>query len=249
MAEKPQVELNFASNGAPAFAAGQTLLMDADDTLWENNIYFERAIAAFISYLDHKEYTREQVRATLNEVERENVRLHGYGLVSFRRALVTCFERLTQGPIPPEKHERIESFAQSIADEEIDLLAGVAETLPILASRHKLILVTKGNQDEQLDKLARSGVAHHFAAVEVPREKDPGAYRSVCEKYQLAADTTWMIGNSPRSDINPALACGLHAVYIHHPHTWVLEHDELDAAPAGQRLLEISEFAHLLRYF
>ena len=33
--------------------------------------------------------------------------------------------------------------------------------------------------------------------------------------------TTWMIGNSPKSDINPALACGLHAVFIHHPHTWV----------------------------
>ncbi len=43
-------------------APGQTLLIDADDTLWENNIYFERAIAAFISYLDHKEYTREEVR-------------------------------------------------------------------------------------------------------------------------------------------------------------------------------------------
>ncbi len=56
------------------FAPGQTLLIDADDTLWENNIYFERAIAAFISYLDHKEYSREQVREKLNEVERENVR-------------------------------------------------------------------------------------------------------------------------------------------------------------------------------
>ncbi|HVT98286.1 MAG TPA: hypothetical protein VHE33_12330, partial [Acidobacteriaceae bacterium] len=99
---------------------GQTLLIDADDTLWENNIYFERAIAAFISYVDHKEYSAEQVREKLNEVERENVRLHGYGLVSFRRALVTCFERLSTGPITPEKHERIMSFAQSIADQEIE---------------------------------------------------------------------------------------------------------------------------------
>jgi len=123
------------------------LLIDADDTLWENNIYFERAIAAFISYLDHKEYTREQVREKLNEVERENVREHGYGLVSFRRALVTCFERLSPGPVPPDKHEQILSFAQSIAEQEIDLLDGVADALPQLAARHRLILVTKGNQD------------------------------------------------------------------------------------------------------
>ena len=141
------------------------------------------------------------------------------------------------------------SFAQSIADQEIDLLEGVAETLPILAARHWLILVTKGNQAEQLDKLARSGIAHHFTAVEVPREKDPGTYQAVCAKYELARHTTWMIGNSPRSDINPALACGLHAVYIHHPHTWVLEHDALDTAPANQHLLEIPTFASLLQFF
>src|ERR1700761_4294647 len=154
------------------YAPGQTLLIDADDTLWENNIYFERAIAAFISYLDHKEYSHEKVREKLNEVERENVRLHGYGLVSFRRALVTCFERLSTGPVTPEKHERIMSFAQSIADQEIELLEGVAETLPVLASRHRLILMTKGNPIEQVDKLDRSGLRVHFTAVEVPKEKD-----------------------------------------------------------------------------
>ena len=231
------------------FAPGQTLLIDADDTLWENNIYFERAIAAFISYLDHKEYSREQVREKLNEVERENVRLHGYGLVSFRRALVTCFERLSTGPVTPEKHERIMSFAQSIADQEIELLEGVAETLPVLASRHKLILMTKGNPVEQAGKLERSGLGAHFAAVEIPREKDPDAYREVCARHELTPHTTWMIGNSPKSDINPALACGLHAVYIHHPHTWVLEHELRDQVPAGQHLLEVERFGDLVQWF
>jgi putative hydrolase of the HAD superfamily len=240
---------DLSQSALPEFPPGQTLLIDADDTLWENNIYFERAIAAFISYLDHKEYTREQVREKLNEVERENVREHGYGLVSFRRALVTCFERLSAGPVTPEKHEQILSFAESIAEQEIDLLEGVAETLPQLAARHRLILVTKGNQEEQLDKLARSGLEHYFAAVEVPREKDPETYHAVCSKHTLERGTTWMIGNSPRSDINPALACGLNAVYIHHPNTWVLEHDALDSPPDGQRLLELARFGELLRFF
>ena len=233
----------------PQISPGQTLLIDADDTLWENNIYFERAIAAFISWVDHRHYSPEEVRERLNEVERENVRLHGYGLVSFRRALVTCFERLSTEPVTPEKHKRILSFAQSIADQEIELLEGVAETLPALASRHRLILMTKGNEAEQADKLARSGLAQHFTAIEIPREKDPAAYARVCEKYELAAHTTWMIGNSPRSDINPALACGLHAVYIHHPSTWVLEHEQIDPAPEGRHLLELPTFAALLQHF
>ena len=171
------------------FAPGQTLLIDADDTLWENNIYFERAIAAFISYLNHKEYTREEVRERLNEVERENVRLHGYGLTSFRRALVTCFESLTTGPITPARHERIMSFAQSIADQEIELLEGVAETLPVLASRHKLILMTKGNEVEQLDKLARSGVATFFRGCGSAEGKGSGCVsRGVREIRACAGD-------------------------------------------------------------
>jgi len=236
-------------NGSTRFAPGQTLLIDADDTLWENNIYFERAIAAFISYLNHHEYTHDEVRLVLNEVERENTRLHGYGVSSFRRALVTCFERLSAEPVTPERHERIVSFAQSITEQEIELLPGVQETLPVLAERHCLILMTKGNPEEQSHKLARSGLGDYFTAVEIPHEKNPEAYQSVCARHSLSCQTTWMIGNSPRSDINPALAAGLHAVYIHHPNTWVLEHDTIDSSPAGQRFIELDNFAKLNRHF
>src|ERR1700741_4284375 len=97
------------------FSRGQTLLLDADDTLWENNIYFERAIAAFISYLNHHTYTREEVREVLNQVERETVRERGYGLASFRHSLVHCFERLSAESVTQEKHERIVSFAHCIS--------------------------------------------------------------------------------------------------------------------------------------
>ncbi len=133
----------------PQFPPGQTLLIDADDTLWENNVYFERAIAAFISYLNHHAYSPAEVRKTLNEVERETILTHGYGLSSFTRSLVTCFERLSPDPVTEEKVQRILSFARSIEEQEIELLPGVAETLVELARRHRLILMTKGNQAEQ----------------------------------------------------------------------------------------------------
>ncbi len=234
---------------ASHFSPGQTLLIDADDTLWENNIYFERAIASFIAYLNHHEYSREEVREQLNLAERETIREHGYGLSSFRRSLVACFEKLSTAPVTEEKHQRILSFAQAIADQEMELLDGVLDALPTLASRHRLILMTKGNKLEQADKLARSGIADFFAAVEIPHEKDPAAYADVCTRHDLCAGETWMIGNSPRSDINPALAAGLHAVLVHHPHTWVLEHEPLNPAPAGQHLLEINGFRSLLEHF
>jgi putative hydrolase of the HAD superfamily len=233
----------------PDVPPGQTLLIDADDTLWENNIYFERAIASFISYLNHHEYTPAQVRQTLNAVERETILAHGYGLSSFIRSLVTCFERLSPHPVTEEKRERIRSFARSISDQEIELLPGVDETLAELAARHHLILMTKGDRAEQADKLARSGLAPHFAAVEIVAEKDPPSYREVIARHELTPHTSWMIGNSPKSDINPALAAGLHAVFLFHKDTWVLEHAEVDPAPPGQHLIELDSFAKLPTIF
>ena len=233
----------------PRFAPGQTLLIDADDTLWENNIYFERAIAAFISYLNHHDYTPAQVRSALNGVERETILAHGYGLTSFTRSLVTCFERLSPVPVTEEKAARILGFARTIEEQEIELLPGVADTLADLATRHRLILMTKGNQAEQADKLTRSGQAPHFSAVEIVAEKDPTAYREVIARHELAPHTSWMIGNSPKSDINPALGAGLHAVFLFHKDTWVLEHATVDAAPAGQHLIELDSFAKLRELF
>jgi putative hydrolase of the HAD superfamily len=227
----------------------QTLLIDADDTLWENNIYFERAIANFITFLDHREHTPERVRLILNDVERESIVKHGYGLHSFSGSLVDCFEKLSVEPVTPELHQRIRSFANQIADHPIEILPGVPETLQYLGELHHLIMMTKGNPAEQSGKVERSGLKEYFSAIEIVAEKDESTYRSAIAKYALPADSTWMIGNSPKSDINPALSAGLHAVFIPHDNTWVLEHEEVGVAPTSQRLLVIDHFRDLKQHF
>jgi len=227
----------------------QTLLIDADDTLWENNIYFERAIAQFISFLDHREHSPEMVRLVLNDVERESIVEHGYGLHSFAHSLVETFEKLSVDPVTPDLHERIRSFAHQIADHPIEVLPGVPETLQYLGERHHLIMMTKGNPAEQSGKVERSGLKEYFSAVEIVAEKDESTYRSAIAKYALAADATWMVGNSPKSDINPALAAGLHAVFVPHNKTWILEHEEVATAPPDQRLLVVEQFADLKAHF
>ncbi len=229
--------------------ASQNLLIDADDTLWENNVYFERAIAQFISYLNHREYTPQQVRTVLNEVERECIVTHGYGLHSFAHALMRTFERLAVDGITPEAHERIHSFAHQIAEHPVEILKGVPETLLYLAERHHLVLVTKGDFTEQSGKVERSGLKDYFTAVEIVAEKDPETYARMIGKYGLAPDVTWMIGNSPKSDINPALAAGLNAVFVPHDQTWVLEHEEVSQPPNGRTLLVVERFGDLQMHF
>jgi putative hydrolase of the HAD superfamily len=230
-------------------SAEQTLLIDADDTLWENNIYFERAIARFISFLNHHEFSAEQVREVLNDVERECIVKHGYGLQSFAHALVDTFERLSPVPVTPELHAQVRSIAQTIENHPIEFLQDVPETLEYLSGRHRLILLTKGEMFEQTGKIERSGVKKYFAATEVVPEKDARIYAQIAEKYDCTDASTWMVGNSPKSDINPALAAGLHAVFVPHGDTWILEHEELNPAPESQKLLIVGGFAELREHF
>lgn len=228
----------------------QTLLIDLDDTLCENNVYFERSIADFIAFLNHREMTIPEVRAVLNQVERESILSHGYGLHSFAHSLVTTFERLSVEPITEPLHQKIWSFAHRIAEQPMEIISGVPETLAYLHDRHHLIIVTKGNITEQSGKIERSGLREYFAAVEIVAEKNPPTYQGLVEKYGLAPESTWMVGNSPRSDINPAITAGLNAVFVPHDLTWVLEHEELvEAVPAGRQLLKVEKFVDLQSHF
>ncbi len=217
--------------------------------MWENNIYFERAIAQFISFLNHRERSPAEVREILNEVEREFILSHGYGLTSFAHALVKTFERLSVEPITPALHQTIHGIAQVIASQPVQLLSQVPETLTYLSDRHRLILVTKGDLAEQLGKVERSGLKGWFAAVEVVAEKDVEAYRKILRKYDLPAGHAWMVGNSPKSDINPALTAGMNAVFVPHGDTWILEHEELGQPAPPARLLILAKFGQLAEHF
>jgi len=227
----------------------QNLLIDADDTLWANNVYFERAIANFISFLNHQEYTSREVRAVLNEVERECIVTHGYGLHSFAHALTCTFERLAVDPITPAVHEIINGFAHEIAAHPMEIFDEVPQTLQYLAGKHHLIMMTKGNITEQSGKVERSGLKDYFCAIEIVAEKDAPAYRSVIEKYGLDREQTWMIGNSPLSDINPALRVGLNAVFIPNEMTWVIENGEVQTSGAPGQLLVLERFSQLREHF
>ena len=129
------------------------------------------------------------------------------------------------------------------------MLPGVAETLAELATRHRLILMTKGNHAEQADKLGRSGLASTFQPWRLSPKKIPPRIAKSFSAMSHARATSWMIGNSPKSDINPALAAGLNAVFLFHKDTWVLEHATLDSAPEGQQLIELDSFAKLCVIF
>jgi putative hydrolase of the HAD superfamily len=223
------------------------LLIDADDTLWENNIYFERAFDEFAGFLDHSSMAPREVREVLDQIEEANNKIHGYGSANFARNLRQCYQRLAEREVREEDLRTAMRFAERILECPMEVIEGVPETLEYLSLRHDLTLFTKGHTEEQKLKIGRSGLGVFFGHTAIVKEKDATAYRRLVEERGMDPERTWMIGNSPKSDINPALEAGLNAVFVPHAHTWILEKQEL--RPGKGQLLVVEQFADLRRHF
>jgi putative hydrolase of the HAD superfamily len=225
----------------------QTLIFDADDTLWENNVIFERVVDDFIDWLAHPTLERGAIRAILAEIEEANIVAHGYGSKVFLRSLADCFAHLTQRPIGAAEEARMAEFTAAFTSGRVELIPAVTEVLDELSQRHDLYLMTKGVPEEQQRKIDASGLAKHFTATAIVPTKEPETYRRFAQEHELVPDRTWMIGNSPRSDIIAARAAGLRAVFIPNANTWAHENAELD--PTDDRILQLASFGELTRWF
>src|ERR1019366_2883324 len=228
-------------------AGRQHLIFDADDTLWENNVYFEEAFAQFCSYLNHSSLTPDEIRSVLDEIEIVNNQIHGYGAVNFGRNLSQCYLHLAERAVEAHDLERVAAFAHEILSREVELMAGVAETLPFLAEKHELTLFTKGEPAEQNRKIDLSGLRPLFTHCNVVKEKNRAAYLELARLREFDPKRSWMIGNSPKSDINPALDAGLGAVYVPHERTWTLERQAL--WQPSERLIMLEKFSDLVEWF
>jgi putative hydrolase of the HAD superfamily len=228
-------------------ALRQHLIFDADDTLWENNVVFEQVIAEFIAWLDHPRLAPGEVRSVLDQVERLHAVEHGYGTKVFTLTLEVTAQRVREGELTAADRGAIARLITRLAWDQLDIIDGVPETLAELRGRHDLLLLTKGNHEEQAHKIARSGLAPLFRRTVITPEKTPETYRHLVAEESLDPARTWMIGNSPRSDILPAVEAGLHGVFVPHEHTWRLEHEELPEA--HDRILQVPHFRALLDHF
>ncbi len=225
----------------------QVLIFDADDTLWEFNHLFERVIDDYLEWLAHPTQTTDEIRATLLDIEAANAAEHGYGTQVFLRSLRDCFLHLNDRPATDDEQSAIDALAAPLLDHHVTPLPGVVETLTVLGTRHRLLLLTKGATDEQQRKIDASALAPHFEHVHIVAEKDVDTYRDLARQHELDLPTSWMIGNSPKSDVAPARAAGLRAVFIPNVNTWALEHAELD--PDDDGILQLRTVGELLDHF
>ncbi len=225
------------------------VFVDADDTLWENNRWFTRVIDDWVVFVAGLGGDGDAALLTLHEEEDLNIPVHGYGARPFCHSLRTAFARLVADP---DEHAltAFEAFArkaeEEIREHPIQLLPGALSGLTALhGGGARLVLLTKGQQDEQSAKFERSGLAHLFEAVRVVDEKDVVTYVAAARWMGAETSRCWMVGNSPRSDINPAREAGMRTVHVPHAAPW---HREL--APfvsAGAPTIVVETFAEVPR--
>jgi putative hydrolase of the HAD superfamily len=235
----------------------RVIAFDADDTLWDCQGYFEevenhlyRLIAPYC----------EDPKKELFKTESGNMADLGYGCKAFTISILETAMRIAGNHLSTTQLEELLQDCKRLLHLPATPLPGVEETLKELRDRiqesslspltsHlsplKLVCFTKGELQDQENKLKRSGLLKYFDDVEITSDKTQREFLALCEHQGIHPSELLMIGNSLKSDCAPALAIGAWAIHIPFHVTWQLEHfDDID----HERLIKIEHFSDILRY-
>jgi putative hydrolase of the HAD superfamily len=223
----------------------KTIAFDADDTLWDNEGYFQETEKKFCTlledYLPHHTLSRELLKTEIN-----NLTLYGYGIKGFMLSMIETAITVTDKTIPVSAIETLITLGQELLLKPVTIMEGVEDVLKSLQNRYKLVLATKGDLLDQHRKLHKSGLGHYFHHIEIMTEKKEEDYQKLIKRLDIQADEFLMIGNSLKSDVLPVLNIGGHAIHVPYHTTWEHEKVEIQIKHVNfrqvARLEEITQF-------
>jgi putative hydrolase of the HAD superfamily len=203
---------------------------DADDTLWHNEIIFERVHERYRALLA-RYHDATTVDGNLLATEKRNLELYGYGVKGFTLSAIETAIALTEGKIGASEIDGILVLGREMLAHPVELLEGVVDVVSELAKKHTLLLITKGDLRDQERKLAKSGLASRFHLIEIVSEKDRSTYETIFRRHAIAPDRFLMVGNSLKSDILPVLALGGAGAHVPYHLTWA--HERVEELPTA----------------
>lgn len=206
---------------------------DADDTLWHNENIFERVHERYCELLA-RHHDAETVKRALHATEMRNLDLYGYGIKGFMLSSIETAIELTAGKLAVNELRELLALGRGMLEHPVELLDGAQEVLEALAPAYRLLLITKGDLRDQERKLAKSGIAGRFQAIEIVSEKDARTFERILRRHDVEPKDFLMVGNSIRSDILPVLALGASGVHVPYRITWGHERAEKPPAADGR---------------
>lgn len=222
-----------------------TLVFDADDTLWDEQGLLQSFEARIEALLDRLTGTASRFRERFIAIENENIPTLGYGLPSY---VFSAAEAVAQHPQwrvhKPAVLDLVAELVVAAQSAGPRVIGGVVPTLERLRrANYRMVLLTRGLESEQRAKLERSGLGGFFADILVVARKERATYLATGHALGDATGATLcMIGNSMRSDIEPALAAGWRAIHVPAPHEWA--HDAGRDTPSA-RFRRAERFPHV----
>ncbi len=220
----------------------QMLGFDADDTLWHNERLYVQAQAQFKEIMSHY-YDPAQVENRLFHTESRNMDHFGYGIKAFTLSMIETAIELTNGQIHGSEIQKIVEIAKHMLNADVELLEGVKQTIPLLAAKYPLMIITKGDLLDQERKINKSGLKNYFEKVEIVSNKSTKGYKEILDRHQIDPTHFLMVGNSLRSDILPILELGSQGVYIPYETTWL--HEMADAPEGHNGFFTLENFGQL----
>jgi putative hydrolase of the HAD superfamily len=205
------------------------LIFDGDDTLWETQSLYDSAKSEFLSELAAEGLSSKDAKQLLEEVDVANVKQLGFSKSRFPLSLVTTYRRLCNlhGKVPNDRTEaRIQSIGYSIFETKPNLIPTTEQTLQQLQNRYELSLCTKGDPLVQKQRIDQSGLERFFPRIYIVPTKEESQFEVILRDVGCDSDKACSIGNSIKSDINPALNLGMYAIFVPGP-TWAFEESAL----------------------
>lgn len=219
------------------------IFLDADDTLWENEVYFREAKRRFALLLSSYA-AEEKIMEFFNAVQEENIPVFGYGTKTCMLGFMDTASEICGGAIPGEVYTGIKAIGRELICHDVILIDGVEDTLKTLSGNYRIVVATKGDNIEQERKLHSSGLGQYLSGFEVMNDKTENSYSALAGKYGLRPEEMVMAGNSVRSDIAPVIGVGGTAIHIPHEMEW--EHEMMEM-PGSDRVIEAENFRNLIK--
>lgn len=224
------------------------MAFDADDTLWDCQSAFDNVERDYCRLLAPWG-SEAEISEQLFQTEKANMPSLGYGVKAFTLSLVENAVRVSDGKISGTEVAKILSLGRTLLNLPAKPLKGVTEGLRQLRSMkqsrdYSMVVFTKGELQDQENKLKRSGLSGFFDDVVIVADKTEEAYRQLCRRFSVGPNELIMVGNSFKSDVEPALSIGAWAVHIPYHVMWRLE---TSRTYSHERLIETTSFADIPR--
>jgi predicted acylesterase/phospholipase RssA/FMN phosphatase YigB (HAD superfamily) len=208
------------------------IIFDADNTLWQAETLYNQARQRLCSYVaEHCEASKEEIERFQRSTDKSLEPVYGYSAARFARSFEDTYKNFVPAP-EADALRHVRKLAEDVFANKAEPFDGVELVLRSLhQAGFKLGLITAGEEWVQRKRLGEFHLEGIFHAVAIVERKSAETFKNFCSVYKAELDHTVVVGDSLRSDIEPAKKAGLKAILVKHPNWAEVENRDSSTKP------------------